>query len=124
MPLPGPGEVCVRVAFAGVNFIDIYFREAFLGSLMHLFPFSFMSILFFREAIRLRLGQFFSCHIFGPRSQVFTSLHSRNRRPAQSSRQRIKQISDVAGAGVVESAGQGAEVWLGRRVAFVHLGCC
>lgn len=28
VPLPGPGEVQVRVAFAGVNFIDIYFREA------------------------------------------------------------------------------------------------
>jgi hypothetical protein len=26
------------------------------------------------------------------------------------------------GAGVVQSAGPGAEVWLGRRVAFVHLG--
>jgi NADPH:quinone reductase-like Zn-dependent oxidoreductase len=28
LPSPGPGEVQVQIAYAGVNFIDIYFREA------------------------------------------------------------------------------------------------
>eukprot|EP00434_Breviolum_minutum_P022285 symbB.v1.2.019664.t1/scaffold1619.1/size109254/8 len=67
VPLPGPGEVQVRVAFAGVNFIDIYFREGHYASALPYIP-------------------------------------------------------GLEGAGVVQSAGPGAEVWLGRRVAFVHKG--
>lgn len=67
LPSPGPGEVQVQIAYAGVNFIDIYFREGTYASTLPLVP-------------------------------------------------------GLEGAGVVQSAGPGAEVWLGRRVAFVHKG--
>eukprot|EP00435_Cladocopium_sp_Y103_P043016 s1062_g12.t1 len=64
LPSPGPGEVQVQIAYAGVNFIDVYFREGTYASTL---PF----------------------------------------------------VPALEGAGVVQSAGPGAEVWLGRRVAFV-----
>ncbi|CAK9007582.1 unnamed protein product [Durusdinium trenchii] len=67
LPKPGPGEARVRIAFAGVNFIDIYLREGAYSSSPPYIP-------------------------------------------------------GLEGAGVVESTGPGAEVWLGRRVAFVHKG--
>lgn len=67
LPSPGPGEVQVQIAYAGVNFIDIYFREGTYASTLPLVP-------------------------------------------------------GLEGAGVVQSASPGAEVWLGRRVAFVHKG--
>lgn len=68
-PLPQPGfeEVRVRIVYAGVNFIDIYFRE---GLYLSLFPYT----------------------------------------------------PGIEGSGIVESTGPGAEVWIGRRVAFVHKG--
>lgn len=67
VPTPGPGEVRVQVAYAGVNFIDIYFRE---GSYPSQPPY----------------------------------------------------VPGLEGSGIVESAGPGAELWVGRRVAFVHKG--
>ena len=27
VPVPGPGEVLVKIAYAGVNFIDVYMRS-------------------------------------------------------------------------------------------------
>src|SRR5258708_21021905 len=37
-PVPGPGEVLIRVAASGVNFIDLYFREGLYSNSVPFIP--------------------------------------------------------------------------------------
>ena len=135
LPKPGPGEARVRIAFAGVNFIDIYLREAFqfpracLGQLKHSVP----SVLIAQGAYSLGARCIVPLGTIGT-TYILKNLRSsphyipgleghehRNTSPTHPSLGGFYLVF-LAGAGVVESTGPGAEVWLGRRVAFVCLG--